>query len=341
MVTLKSFLMQVLLGGQHFLVDAVCVACLFGPVKELCGNTPLGYSTFVAFIGIYNVLAFCTQWLTGLWSDSLKNDRIIHVVAAVMLVSGVACCRIRPLYGVVLIGLGNSLFHVAGGRYVILNSQGKAGALGLFVAPGALGLYIGGIFGEWDWIFCILLVINTAVICICLKEHILLEPEKHPLLKFDYLWAVILVLLCIVCRAASGAVSFPGKNIPEILAWLPPLMVFSGKAVGGFAGDRFGYTFIGIIAFSAGTLMLAFSSNLTGYVAGQFMVNLLMPLTLWQLTKLLPASPGLAFGLAATVLVPGTWIRFTVAPINIFLVLSAAALMCFIFVQLIIRREMT
>ena len=337
-VTASGFI-QFLLGFQHFLVDAICIACLWGPVTEFCGNTPQGWGMLAAFISLYNVLAFCTQWLTGLWCDFLKNDRIMHIVAAVALILGAAACRLLPLYGVILIALGNSLFHVAGGRFVILNSRGKAGPLGLFVAPGALGLYIGGIFNAFEWIFCTLLFINTVAICVRLLDVILPEEAKCRCPGKAHYLAAALVLICIICRAASGAIPFPGKNIPEILSWLPVLMVFAGKSLGGLAGDRWGYTAAGVLSLFSGALLLAFCSASAGYLAGQLLMNLLMPLTLWQLVKLIPESPGLAFGLAATVLVPGTWVRFSATPVNMFLLLSVVSLICFVLVQIIIKRE--
>ena len=39
---------------------------------------------------------------------------------------------------------------------------------------------------------------------------------------------------------------------------------------------------------------------------GQLLLNLSMPVTLWLLYRLMPQDPGLAFGLAASALWPGT-----------------------------------
>ena len=338
-VTASGFI-QFLLGLQHFLVDAICIACLWGPTTEFCGDTLQNRGMIAVFIGLYNVLAFCTQWLTGLYCDYLKNDRIIHIVAAGALVLGATVCRLLPFYGMILISLGNSFFHVAGGRFVILNARGKAGPLGLFVAPGTLGLYIGGILNAFECIFCILLFVNTVAICVWLQKVVLPEKSQCHHHGKDYFLVASLVLVCIICRAASGSVPLPGKNISEILSWLLVLMVFAGKSLGGFIGDRWGYTCIGATALTIGTLLLAFCSDPTKYLAGQLLMNLLMPLTLWQLAKLFPDSPGLAFGLAATVLVPGSYMSFTTAPIAIFLVLSAASLICFVLVQIFIKRKM-
>lgn len=336
---MKKFPIQLSLGIQHFLVDAICAASLLGTVRAYCGDSHAGMFMLVVLIGIYNVLAFCTQWFTGWCCDHFKNDRLMHLISAFALAAGTLLCRFFPGTGVVLVGLGNSLFHVAGGRFVILHSNGKAAPLGLFVAPGAIGLYLGGVLSGFSWLFCIFMMINTFAIWIMLKNVKLQEIAAKQKFSFYHVLAIILILVCISCRAASGTIPFPGKNIPEYLAWLPVLMIFAGKAFGGFAGDRLGYTISGVIAFLSGTLILVLIPHPAGYIAGQLLVNLLMPLTLWQIVKAVPGFPGLAFGLAATVLVPGSYVRFTREPINVFWWLSGISLLCFILTQMIIRNK--
>ena len=41
---------------------------------------------------------------------------------------------------------------------------------------------------------------------------------------------------------------------------------------------------------------------------GQFLLNLTMPVTLWQLYRALPREPGFSFGLAASALWPGAFL---------------------------------
>ena len=43
-------------------------------------------------------------------------------------------------------------------------------------------------------------------------------------------------------------------------------------------------------------------------LVGQIAINLTMPVTLYLLYKLMPETPGFAFGLAATALLPGTFL---------------------------------
>ena len=45
-------------------------------------------------------------------------------------------------------GMKNACFHMGGGIAVLNGSEGRASALGLFVAPGALGIFLGSMLGK-------------------------------------------------------------------------------------------------------------------------------------------------------------------------------------------------
>ena len=116
----------------HALVDAVCASSLLGAIAD-----SVSYETLLCLVVVYNSLAFCTQWLTGLLLDKTGRDRFWLFVSLTLLAGGALLPL--PVYAVtVLLGIGNSFFHVSAGRYVILDSGGKAAPLGMFVAPGAL-----------------------------------------------------------------------------------------------------------------------------------------------------------------------------------------------------------
>ena len=64
-----------------------------------------------------------------------------------------------------IIGLGNCLFHVAAGTVTLKESR-SAGPLGIFVAPGALGLAAGTL---WPWLrpwFCAAALIAVAAMLV-------------------------------------------------------------------------------------------------------------------------------------------------------------------------------
>ena len=95
---------------SHFLVDAVCLATLFGAAE--------GGVEMFTFILIYNMLAFTTQCIVGLFTDKyglsrkLQGPSMLLVAFGYLLPLPVAC-------KVCMIGIGNSFFHVCGGTVTI------------------------------------------------------------------------------------------------------------------------------------------------------------------------------------------------------------------------------
>ena len=325
-----------LLNLQHFLVDAICLACIMGTVKSQFDITQERQAIVLALlIVLYNTLAFCTQWTTGLCCDILQNDRAVHPVYTLFLLAGADICHWSPIVGIILIGIGNSLFHVVGGRTIIRHFGSKAAPLGLFVAPGALGVYFGTIFHNCLWLYCITLLLNAIAIMKLQKgetESIPLTLEQSenetPHIKSQTA-IVILVLFCVICRAASGSVSLPGKQFTAPWLWMPVAFVFLGKCLGGFLGDSIGICLVGTIALLLGTICLAFGHSHITFLVGQFLMNLLMPLSLYILTQILPNYPGLAFGIAASVLFPGSLVRLSGNPRLILMILSIGSILCF------------
>ena len=59
----------------------------------------------------------------------------------------------------VLLGMGNSLFHVWGGKQEAVTTGNDMRALGTFVSTGAFGLALGIVFFSWPLLYVALLAI--------------------------------------------------------------------------------------------------------------------------------------------------------------------------------------
>ncbi|MBR3356011.1 MAG: hypothetical protein IKG47_11820, partial [Oscillospiraceae bacterium] len=112
----------------HFCVDGLCASVLFGCLPE----------SAMSLVIVYNILAFTTQCIVGMIADRWKEQRWAECISILAVVLG-WFFPVTPLIRVILVGLGNSLFHVTGGVMTLKRSSGKALELGIFVAPGALG----------------------------------------------------------------------------------------------------------------------------------------------------------------------------------------------------------
>ncbi|MBR4372644.1 MAG: hypothetical protein IKS92_16470, partial [Victivallales bacterium] len=82
-------ILQYHLNFQHFLVDAICLACIMGSVRNQFDIAQENQAiALTLLIALYNTLAFCTQWTTGLCCDIFQNDRFFHPVYTILLLTG-------------------------------------------------------------------------------------------------------------------------------------------------------------------------------------------------------------------------------------------------------------
>ena len=288
----------------HLLVDGVCAATLLRD-----GSAP----QLAAAILLYDTFAFTTQCLTGMLPDRFGHARLFVLLSAVILAFG-ALVPMAILPQAVVLGLGNSLFHVSGG-YLTLRGSQKMGPLGVFVAPGAIGLFLGTAFPILRLPFMLLLLvlaIVTAVPELRLGKTAATDanfppatPAVPPVRKRT-LYAALL-LIAVAARAVGGsAVVFPWKT-GLLTGAILTAAVFLGKTCGGFAADRLGLQKTAVFSvLTASVLLIFFPRNMVLSLIGQFALNLSMPITLWLIYRLYPDSPGFAFGLAAAALWPGT-----------------------------------
>lgn len=135
----------------HVLVDGVCAFAMFGTFLV----RPQGCDDVLT----YNFCAFALQMPLGAALDVLdpSREKVLPLATACM---GVALTLVGAFTHPALLGIGNALFHVGGGVGTIFEDREKGWqgrGLGVFVAPGALGLYLGALLAKngagigWLW----------------------------------------------------------------------------------------------------------------------------------------------------------------------------------------------
>lgn len=280
---------------SHLLVDGVCAAALFGKM----GSDP----NLSMLVMLYTTLAFSTQGLVGIIGDRLKRHVQTDSIAMLAVAVGFLL-PFPPLLRTVIIGVGNSIFHVAGGTMTLEDSNGKAGKLGIYVAPGAIGLNVGTLWPKAGTAMAIALIVSSVAILFACKPRTVAQrnPTSHPRVA-----VIALLTLSVAVRAIGGTAVRFAWNTTSGMAMLLVLFVFAGKSVGGFVCDRVGVRATAMISLiPAAVLIVFFSERMLPSLVGQFLLNLTMPVTLWLLYLAMPDSPGFAFGLAASALWPGT-----------------------------------
>jgi len=98
------------------------------------------------------------------------------------------------------------------------------------------------------------------------------------------------------------------------------VLVAAGKAVGGVLADRLGWGRVTVGALCLAAPLLAFgAARPAPAMAGMFLLNLTMGVTLAATASLLPGRPGFAFGLTCLALELGSWpVLHTVAGAEVF-----------------------
>lgn len=280
-------------AALHFLVDMVCAWAMFAFFREE------NYENFL----IYNFCAFALQMPLGTLLDLLRSkmQRFPAVCAATGAFLTVLGAATHPA----LLGLGNALFHVGGGMDVIEEDFAhcrKGRALGVFVAPGAIGLYFGTALGKQSSGIGFLL--SAATLMAVLLVLLFCSGRKYELhdaaAQLPALPTAILCLCCfavVVLRSWVGlAVSFPWKST-QLLGMFAVIAAALGKLSGGLFAARFGIGRTASVSLLLASGFYLLSDSPVFGLTAILLFNMSMPLTLYLLACHLPRLPGFAFGL--------------------------------------------
>ncbi|MBD5161406.1 MAG: hypothetical protein HDT14_05210 [Oscillibacter sp.] len=284
--------MLALYSLAHFWVDLSCALLVF--------RTLSGGADFALCLLLYNFCAFALQMPFGLLAD--RWDRNGAAAALGCALTAAAYLVPAPLPAAVTAGVGNALFHLGGGIDVLNRSQERAWALGVFVSPGALGLYLGTLWGKGDspglWIGPVaLILLGGAIVWLCRRVFGSLRSGNAALdLAAPHGYGVLLPLFLVVVLR-----SYMGMN--QAFAWksrwalVLTLALVLGKTAGGFAMDRLGAQKASAGSLGlASALYLASALPLPGTLA-VFLFNMTMPVTLWAAARAMPGAKGFTFGL--------------------------------------------
>lgn len=271
----------------HFWVDLSCALLVF--------RTMTGREDLALCLLLYNFCAFALQMPLGLLADRL--DRNGTLAAAGCGLTALAYLPLPAVLAALMAGTGNALFHLGGGVDVLNASEKRSAALGVFISPGALGLFIGTLWGKGNSAALLLgpaglLVLGGAILLLCWGRS-----GNAPLdLAARGGYAPLLPLfLVVVLRSYMGMnQSFAWKS--QWAAALTLALVL-GKTAGGFAMDWLGpkRAAAGSLGLAA-ALYLACVFPLPGVLA-VFLFNMTMPVTLWAVARVMPGAKGFTFGL--------------------------------------------
>ena len=295
----KKILIKVGFAGFfHFLVD-------FFPISTMYFLFAKDQNLFY-WILIYNVLAFALQPFIGYVIDRFEKSKIWFCYISIPLV---ILGAFFPYFYVscALLGLGNAMFHVAFSKDVLTKSESSV-PLGFFIAPGVLGLGIGLSFLNDIIRFVFLgLGIFLYILFVFYQYNIEKNSRKNDKIsrkferkyrkietsKINYIILIFLVILSIFFRGSLGKLT-PSVNITYFFL-IVSIASFAGKIFGGFVPKGVCLT----LSILTCIISSIFINDLIGIIFFTLAVNILMPLTLDYLRKLLYGFEATSLGLSA------------------------------------------
>lgn len=305
----------------HFVVDFACVSTMLCAVSRVLGESGQGSMEVVALsILLYDIVAFTLQLPIGIALDQLDKNSYAALLSYALVGAGVILSLVPIALlewpAILLLAIGNALFHSAGGLSVLNISQKHAGPSGIFIATGAIGVFLGtqsAQMGRLQIAFSLLvLLFLCALITLVVQKVNKKYWNVHnvsfdiPRLSSNTLLAIALLSFVVALRSYVGMVmAFPWKS-EMLLLVLSILGVFAGKALGGVVADRIGFRTTAIFSLIvAATLFVPSWEIPVMGLLGVFFFNFTMSITLASLANILPNAKGTAFGLASFSLAVG------------------------------------
>ncbi len=300
----------------HFLVDLSCAFLMF--------SVPTSGTERLISLILYNFFAFAVQMPMGLVADKLNRNGAVASAGLIITLLAFILAPV-PIICSVVLGLGNCLYHVGGGIEVLGFGDKKQWMLGVFVSPGAIGLFIGTMIANnklWSIALggVILFVLSAAVVLWLNYTYSLKAPSGNTELSVQTsgrapIISFICLFLVVILRSYVGITLYtPWKN-GILLSVLSVLGLAFGKAAGGLLADKFGAIRTAIVSLALSSVLFIFSENAVFGILAIFLFNMTMPLTLFAMAKMFSGAKGFAFGCLTFALFLGCLPNFLSIPI--------------------------
>lgn len=295
---------------SHFIIDFACAYIVFHTLS-------LDRMWWLSIL-IYNFCAFALQMPIGLLADKInRNVTVVLLGFAFVIVSYLPF--IPYILLAILAGTGNALFHIGGGIEVLNASKGRASTLGIFVSPGAFGIYFGGMLGREKsipiyWVlgvlsifFLIILLHNTLKRNTFVTENPPVnfefvlpynkrkEGDNHNRFYKDLIMIAGLMIVVGLRSYMGTALTFPWKSTYAFSILYICGVVF-GKASGGIFSDTIGRKNTITISLLFAAIFFSMAQHPLFGIIAIFLFNMTMPITLHIISQILPNAKGFAFG---------------------------------------------
>jgi FSR family fosmidomycin resistance protein-like MFS transporter len=288
-----------LLGTGHLLIDMIGIYTVNYQFRHL------SISYVVFFFIIYNLIAFGIQPVIGYYTDTKNRYKEVMLLGLILGVLGLTIINLG-LLALLCVAIANAMYHVGGGVLSLDLYPNKATPLGIFVAPGAIGVFLGYLLSNGNndntYVLIVLAILVFLFLYLVYKEvkPVLIYSDISP----SFYKIIIWILIVIAIRSFVGSSLVIDTGGEWMAKGLLVTSVFLGKFMGGILGDNFGFKRVGVIGLllSLPLLILGMNFFVLGLI-GALLFNFTMAITLFVLIDSLGKYKGFAFGLTTLTLV--------------------------------------
>lgn len=288
----------------HALVDLICAWVIFSIWKMKLVSA----DTFFYLVVLYNILAFWFQSIFWIITDFIKKPR--ETAFLWCLFTGISgfIFQIYPIIAIIFAWIWNALFHVWWWSISLNLTPNKATAPWIYVAPWAMGLFIGTFLWKWGnfnaLVFIIILFIFSILMYVINNVEIDYNKKEKQLSKLDFFWLIIIfILLSVTIRSFIWlSIAYPWKSDFNLVIILISAVVL-WKWLWWILADKFWWirVWVGALVLSIPFLLFGYN-NAISWIIWMFLFNITMPITLVALSNILPGRSAFAFWLTCIAL---------------------------------------
>ncbi len=306
----------------HFVADFASIYIILS-AHGLCTNGAL-------MLLLYNFCAFVLQMPLGLLADK-TNGYEGYAAAGLIVISASVFIAPYTLICGFLCGLGNALYHIGAGGYVLHQNRGYTAA-GIFVSSGALGLFLGRLVfnNKINYIIveCIIFTAILMLIILILKSKPLQKTPFKISINTSSAIAIVCIFIATFLRSYTGFALTP-KLTTQLWLAVMALGITLGKALGGIFSDKFSHWMTAVVSLFLSAIFYTQSHIGFCAVLSFLLFNMTMPITLGALCDILKGAKAFAFGILTTALFLGflpTYLGVSIAINNTFQFVSICVL---------------
>lgn len=272
------------------------------------------YSNSFLYITIYAIIGFGGQLPVGFWLDSSKQIKPFANASLILLPIAALTAFISLPAAIIISGISSAFVHVTGGTICLQVHNNKTGPLGLFTAPGVLGLTVGSLIGQYTiWPLAVIavaaLLIGFFISKTALPVYTSPEKKQSELDSHDFIMLTILLLMCFR-SFLYDVVNYSAEYFEDGMLYIG-LSAFAGKIIGSFIADKIGVKKFIYISMIAALLLFQFGKeNIYTLCMGVACLQSSVPVTLLMMGRSLPLHPA-----TATALTLGTSIALAGLPL--------------------------